>query len=383
MIRTYPNPQLAVVDDNKGNWNLPENRRKGFHSLHEIARYTTTFRASNVMKLERRAALPIAELDCVRHLTAKPWFSAMAVAHGQHLLFERYAPDFGPEKMHSIQSISKLLVHLIFGQLYEAGLVDLDAPVSRYLPEVASGYAQARLQDVLNMNVFNDYSEDYSDPDAAYYVHEEAMGWRLPRDPENELTLQGFIATIESPDPVNRTGMVHYKDSNSEILGWIAERVSGRRLRDFIADIVDAAGIEGRFAMCTDRTGFPVIDGGGCLTLRDLIRYGSIFAREGMGINGKRVGSAAFMEKTVREGTGWSRPDDVYRYSNQSETDGKWIGHGGYCGQYLMIHRETGLVCAHLSVSEDKDGICDEHFADIWNTMDAVATLMAPRLNKA
>ena len=95
-----------------------------------------------------------------------------------------------------------------------------------------------------------------SDPDAAYYVHEEAMGWRLPRDPENELTLQGFIATIESPDPVNRTGMVHYKDSNSEILGWIAERVSGRRLRDFIADIVDAAGIEGRFAMCTDRTGF-------------------------------------------------------------------------------------------------------------------------------
>ena len=78
MIRTYPNPQLAVVDDNKGNWNLPENRRKGFHSLHEIARYTTTFRASNVMKLERRAR----PADCRTRLRAAPDGQAVVFRHG-------------------------------------------------------------------------------------------------------------------------------------------------------------------------------------------------------------------------------------------------------------------------------------------------------------
>ena len=30
------------------------------------------------------------------------------------------------------------------------------------------------------MNVINDYSEDYGDPFASVFLHEAAMGWRLP-----------------------------------------------------------------------------------------------------------------------------------------------------------------------------------------------------------
>jgi hypothetical protein len=51
--------------------------------------------------------LRIAELEEVRYHTSLPWFSAMIVIQGQHILFERYARDFGTSCPHSIQSITK------------------------------------------------------------------------------------------------------------------------------------------------------------------------------------------------------------------------------------------------------------------------------------
>jgi hypothetical protein len=41
--------------------------------------------------------LRIPELDTMHHLTSLPWFSAMIVIRGQHISFERYAPDFSPD----------------------------------------------------------------------------------------------------------------------------------------------------------------------------------------------------------------------------------------------------------------------------------------------
>ena len=40
--------------------------------------------------------------------------------------------------------------------------------------------SHATVQDVLDMNVMNDFSEDYDDPDAECYTEEIALGWRLP-----------------------------------------------------------------------------------------------------------------------------------------------------------------------------------------------------------
>ena len=58
----------------------------------------------------------------------------------------RYAADFGPlpeTRVHSAQSVGKANVHLIFGRLVAAGLVDLSHPVGRYLPQIGSGCVAA------------------------------------------------------------------------------------------------------------------------------------------------------------------------------------------------------------------------------------------------
>src|SRR5689334_10779106 len=99
---SYPNPDLVVGADRRPRWNEPDHRRRGFHDLHLIAKYAESFRAARVMRLERRMDLRIAEREDVRRLTSLPWFSAMVVLRGSHILYERYAADFGPDRPHTI-----------------------------------------------------------------------------------------------------------------------------------------------------------------------------------------------------------------------------------------------------------------------------------------
>jgi CubicO group peptidase (beta-lactamase class C family) len=350
------NPDLDVVLDNKPRWNLPDHRRAGFHNLHRIYRYGLAIRAPDVLELTKCIDPRIAELDAVRQLTGTPHFSGMVVARGARILFERYASDFGPDRPHSIQSITKTTMNLIVGRLVEDGRIDLGAKVSRYLPEIGSGYARASVQQVLNMDVANDFTEDYTDPFATSYLMETAMGWRLPPPGEREPGLREYLMGIRSDDIGNPTGHALYKSANTDVLGWIAERVSGRPLREWLIDIMEAAGIEGVFHIATDRGGVPVVDGGGCLAARDLARYGLLLARRGVGVGGRRVGSAAFIERSRREpGPPMPPPREWLRYSNQLQTDGEWVGHGGYGGQYLLVNLATGVVVVFYSVLEDAD----------------------------
>lgn len=353
-VETVPNPDLEIVPANKSRWSHADHRRHGWHNLHRLARYSMSFRSARVMTLTKRMDLAIASLDSVQRLTTLPWFSGMVVVRGQDVLFERYAPDFGQHKPHSIQSITKTLLHVIIGRLVEDRVLDLTRCVSHYIPEIGSGYAAATLQSVLDMNVVNEYSEDFTDPTAAYYEHEEAMGWRLPSDPAHELTERKFLVGIASRDIENRSGYVQYKDANSAVLAWIAERASGRPLRAFIADIVDAAGLEGAFHITTDREGVPTVEGGGCVTARDLARYFAIFARGGRGIGDERVASASFIEQSLARGVPMPVPYDTIRYSNHLMVSGRTLGHGGWGGQYAMVNVDSGTIAVFFSVIENE-----------------------------
>jgi CubicO group peptidase (beta-lactamase class C family) len=374
-VTTIPNADLEIIEGNKCRWSDADHRRYGWHQLHELVRYSASLRAARTLPLEKRMDLAIAELNDVQHLTSLPWFSAMVVIRGQHVLFERYATDFGPDRSHSIQSISKTLMHLVMGKLVEEGVIELSRHVADYVPEIGSGYACASVQEVLNMDVINDYSEDFGDPQATYYRHEAAMGWRLPGDPAGPQTEQSFLRTVTSSDTANRTGQIQYKDANTSLLGWIAERASGRPLRAFLADIVDASGIEGVFHITTDREGFPNVEGGVCVTARDLARYLSIFVRGGRGVNGERAGSQAFLEQALASGVPMPPPFEGIRYSNHLMVRGRSVGHGGWGGQYAMANLDTGVVGVFFSVLENEHAINRDYLGPVIRMLDSVTSM--------
>ncbi|MBT4890321.1 MAG: serine hydrolase [Rhodospirillales bacterium] len=374
-LNTTPNPDLMTVGDHKAFWNSPDARRLGFHNLHKNTRYSMSLRADEVLDLEKRIDRRIDDMQEVRHLTGTNIFSAMVVLRGQHVLYEKYADDFGPDCPHSIMSITKTHMNLIIGSLVADGLIDLNRTVDAYLPDIGTGYAKATIQQVLNMDVVNDYTEDYSDPYASSYKHEVSMGWRLPIGDEVDETQGEFLKKVSSNNTTNSSGVALYKSANTDILGMVAEHASGRTLRSFLAEIVEAAGLEYALHISTDRDGGPWMSGGGSLTARDLARYGSLFVRRGVGVNGRQVGNADFIEATLKQGVTMANPRDWIKYSNQTNTNGRWMGHGGYGGQYMLADLESGVVGVFYSVLENSSAHDADYSTEFIRMLEAIAKL--------
>lgn len=374
MHTPIPNSDLVTSDDNKAHWNVPDHRRHGFHNLHLVARYAQSFRAPSVARLRKQIDWTIGDREDVRRLTTVAGMSAFLVVNGERILYESYAPDFGEDCPHSIQSITKMVLNLMLGPLVASGSVDLEASVRTYLPDVGSGYASARVGDVADMNIANDFSEDYTDPQTGSYAMETAMGWRLPEDGQRESTIRSFVSAVTGDNLENTTGHAIYKSTNSDLLGWLIERVSGKSLREHLLEIIEAAGIEQNFHITCDREGVPLVDGGACLTARDLSRIGLLFSRYGEGLEGRRVGDAAFIEDCRRNpGPPMPAPRDWIRYSRQMMTNGKWFGHGGYGGQFMLADPDTGTVVVYFSVLENKDAYDPEFYAPLIEMMGDVA----------
>ena len=128
VIATDRNPDLFVGEGGRPGWNQPDRRRRAFHHMHEVFRYSLGIRAPETLRLRKVIDRRIGDLEPVRRLTGTTQFSAMVVARDGIVLFETYAPDFGPRQPHSIQSITKTTMNLVFGLLVERESMDLASP---------------------------------------------------------------------------------------------------------------------------------------------------------------------------------------------------------------------------------------------------------------
>ncbi|MDH5531194.1 MAG: beta-lactamase family protein [Paracoccaceae bacterium] len=370
---SYPNPDLTVGDDNKQGWNQPRNRRAGFHNAHLIFRRCLMMRSRRVLKLSHEPDEFIRQRVARSKITKGKEFSALVVADNGRILFESHAKDFGPNLPHSIQSVTKMHIHLIMGQLISEGLVQPDHTVAEYLPWIGTAYAAARVGQLLDMDVANDFSEDYDNPDADCYTEEEALGWRLPDGDRPEISLKDFAAGLTGSDPANKTGFADYKSANTDILTLIAASVSPIPLSRHIEAIVDAAGYEGSFHISLSPEGHPAFSGGGCLGARDLARFGLLLARGGQGVSGGVVGAAQFTALTLSRPAPQLSPTRPWmRYSNHVMTNGRWLGHAGYGGQFLMVDMKSGRVAAYLSVLENDSGYDEAYMCWIIRSLETI-----------
>jgi CubicO group peptidase (beta-lactamase class C family) len=372
-MKTHPNPDLSVLEDNKQRWNHPNHRRHGFHNAHHLFRRSWMFRARNVLELTQAAARIPGETIEISRLTNHSAFSALVVAKGSEILYAQSADDFSIHQPHSIQSVTKLHIHLIVGQLLDLGLLELEKTVSHYLPKIGTGYAKATVQMLLDMNIANNFSEDYSDPNSDCYAEEIALGWRLPTGVAAEPTLAEFTAGITGRDLRNPSDFADYKSANTDVLTLICATVSPRPLFSLIEDIVDAAGYEGAFHISVSPDQMPAFSGGGCISAVDLARFGLLLSRDGFGCSGNQVGQGHFAThsrtrraKTLPGAKNW------LRYSNHVMTNGTLIGHAGYGGQYLFVDMETGAVVAFMSVLENDAGYDEDYMGSVAQDIETI-----------
>ena len=377
-IKSEANPSLVVLRDNKPKWYLPESRREGYRNLHKINRYGLLYRSDLVLKLNKKYNKKIEDIPSVKKIIKHKYFCSLLVGKNQDILYEKYADDFTENTPQTIMSITKMFVNLFVGELIEKKIINLNKKISHYLPDIGSGYAAATIQDVLDMNIINSYSEDYTDPYTSSFLHEPVCGWRLPANLDDNMGQEEFLNTIKAnkkKDLTNSTEFSHYKSANTDVIGVLIEKVSGKKLNEWILDAVEAAGLEDALYMGTDRFGMPWISGGACLISRDFLRYGLLFSRKGLGVGNRKVGSEKFFDATLKnKGTKYMElsQNKYLHYSNSSMKCGDWIGHSGLGGQFLAINLKNGIVASYFSVIETDSGTDENYKRDMINTLDEI-----------
>ena len=197
-LKSEANPSLVVLRDNKPKWYLPESRREGYRNLHKINRYGLLYRSDLVLKLNKKYNKKIEDIPSVKKIIKHKYFCSLLVGKNQDILYEKYADDFTENTPQTIMSITKMFVNLFVGELIEKKIINLNKKISHYLPDIGSGYAAATIQDVLDMNIENAYSEDYTDPFTSSYLHEPVCGWRLPKNLNEKIGQEEFLNKIES-----------------------------------------------------------------------------------------------------------------------------------------------------------------------------------------
>ena len=252
-------------------------------------------------------------------------------------LCEWYDDAGGADELHIVFSVSKSITAILAGVLVGEGRLDPDAPVVDILPEAAgSAYGDCSVRHVLDMTVGIDFEESYLDRSGNFVRYREATNWNPLSDPQNPPDLRSFILSLQR-DGNAHGEKFHYVSPNSDLLGWIVERVSGRRFHELFSEkIWQPMGAEAEGYITVDRLGAPRAAGGICIRLRDLARFGEM-VRNGGAANGRQVVPEAWIADIRKGGdrTAWDLGDLA-----------DFLPGGSYRNKWYMIGRGSEAFCA-------------------------------------
>ena len=309
-----------------------------------------------------------------------------AVAYRGAVVAEDYFDGLETQTRHLLFSVSKSLVAAVVGALHGTGAIELDAPLTAYIPALAKcGYAGATVRHLLDMRSGIAFSENYLDPTAEIHVLDQAMGWAPKSSPDVPATLQDFLLTLRRKSA--HGGPFEYRSCETDLLGWICEVASGRRMPELMSELLwRRIGAQCDATIGVDAVGTGLFDGGISACLTDLIRFGSLFLRDGVSLTGEQVVPAAWIVDTFdggpdsRQAFGAS-PDDTElpggMYRNQV-----WFPYPGsnvvlclgMCGQMIYVNRAAEVVAAKLSTQPHSP---EPHMLDTLRAFDAIAHELA------
>lgn len=270
------------------------------------------------------------------------------------IITEAYFNGLAPHVRHHLMSVSKSMTSILFGTYVDEGKIKLNELVTTYIPElVGTSWDGVKVVDVLDMRSDVQYREEFDNPVAEVWMHEAAVGWRnvgLGRPATNRQFLTA-MNKYEKPD-----GLFHYRSSETDILGWIMERVTGVGAAELMSQrIWKKLGAEEDAQCMVDREGASVVMGGFGATLRDMARWGQMVANGGR-FDGQQIVSEEWIER-LRQGD-HNAFKNYYKmlpkgaYSGQfwiTDNKRKIMSALGYGGQMVYIDKDIDLVIVKFS----------------------------------
>ena len=291
-------------------------------------------------------------------LFGEDYTDAIVVLKDGVIVYEHYREGVQAHEPHLLMSVSKSFAGSLTGVLVEQGKLSVDDKITDILPEVTgSAYDDALVRHVLDMTVGLEFNEDYDDPDSDIMRLDMAAGWRTPGDGDCD-NLREYFPTIRKA--ANHGQTFHYASVNTDLLGWVLERCSGKDLATLYSELFwQPMGAEHDAYILLDRLGAPQADGGLCTTTRDMARFGQLHLQQG-GIGDRQIIPQPWIEDTRNNGDteAWDRgsfvktmPGHSYRnkwYINCADPHRAYLGVGIH-GQYLFVDPKSRVVIAHFA----------------------------------
>lgn len=374
------------------NWQEPDQLRWAFQHMDEVMASQAIAAGSGAPRPLPEDLHPIGAVELVRFdgstgtldaVLADTHTDAFLVLHEGRVVHERYLGAMTPSTRHLVMSVSKSIVGCVAAGLVDAGALDPEAEVTRYVPEVAgSGYDGATVRNVLDMRTGVAFRETYTDPDAEVRVMERSMGWR-PLESGDPVGAYAYLATLGRDGP--HGGRFVYRSADTDLLGWVCERVAGAPMAELISErIWSPIGAEFDAAVTLDWVGDAIHDGGISATARDLARFGQMLLDGGL-VDGRQVVPAAWIEQSYQPGSDVraafaSGPDEAVLpggwYRNQFWFIPGLTGDNLVClgihGQMIHVSRDTRTVAVKLSSWPDA-----QHLRHLVDTLRAVGRVGA------
>ncbi len=282
------------------------------------------------------------------------------------IVAEYYQYGRSPDSLFRSFSMAKTVTGMLTGIAHAKGVIaSLDDPAGRYWPEIAhSEYGRTTIRQLLRMSSGVAYSERYDGKDD-HSKFTQVLG--APQNRGQAQRVTDFVNSRKERS-FEAGSQFHYATIETEILGRVLIRASGRTLAELTRDWIwkpMGANDEARWILSsTDEA--EAAGGGFSASLRDWALFGWLLANDGA------VGEEQIIPREfVREATDATRQPEAFRPGKASSFLGygyqTWIMPGerrvfmlqGVHGQSIIVHPEERIVMVQTSVNEQPSARTD------------------------
>ncbi len=294
----------------------------------------------------------------INKIAASQYLDGLLIVKNNQIVVENYYGHLSESRPHLINSMSKSVIGLLARKLAADGVIDLDLPVSHYVPALSkSGYGPDSLESLLDMRDGSKWSEDYEDFTTTFRIQDCVISWTdadyCPKEVPN--SLYTFLPTVDR-DP-SKLGSFEYRSGSVNVIGWVLETVTKKPLAELISTYIwQPMGAEFDANITVDKGGFALADHGISASLRDFGRFGLLMLNDGKSFGNQVIPSSVVNDIFNQKGDPtWSLPTrpgykPFYRSFWWGEGNpGGDIGGKGIHGQTLRVVPQADMVIVMYS----------------------------------
>lgn len=266
----------------------------------------------------------------------KVYADGVIIMHHGKIVYEKYLGALTVDGQHAAMSVTKSFTGTLGISLVQEGLIDPTKLVSEYIPELQnSAFGDATVRQVMDMTTALQFSEDYADPNAEIWKF-SAAGNPLPK-PKNydgPKTYYEYLPTVKKKGTHGEA--FGYKTVNSDVLGWIIARVTGKTIAEVLSEkIWKKLGTDQDGYYSVDAIGTPFAGGGYNLGLRDMARFGQLI------LNNGKAGDEQIIPKSAIDDIKKGGDKKAFAKANYTLLKG-W----SYRNMWWITNNANGAFCA-------------------------------------